>query len=123
MKLVLPAAMRFNAGRPWGVEAEDTAEQEEEERGVSDPHRRHRGASVQERAVDVERGRAERRWWWWQRKVVTPIMAIAAMDTLCSWSADCRGGAGVSFPHSYWWLMLSRSSLARAPGAAGRQAS
>lgn len=79
------------------MEAEDAAEQEEE-CGVSDPHRRHRGGSMQERAVDVERGRAERRWWW-QRKVVTPIMAIAAMDQEYVLFVECRGGVGeVSLP-------------------------
>jgi hypothetical protein len=73
--VVLPAAMRLNAaaGRPRGGDAA------QEEWSVTDPHRRHRGGSVQERTADVARGRAETRWWW-QRKVASPIMAVAAME-------------------------------------------
>ena len=81
-KLVSPAGMRFSAAvgrRTRRGETEEEGEQQEE-RGVSSLHRRRRGGSAQERAADVARGRAESGSWP-QRKLVIPIMAVAAMES------------------------------------------
>jgi hypothetical protein len=78
MKPVSAAGMRFSAAvgrtRARHGETEEEGEQQEE-------WRRHRGgSSVQDRAADdVARGREESGSWR-QRRLVIPIMAVAAME-------------------------------------------
>lgn len=82
MKLVLPPPMRFNAAvgrtRTRRGKMEEEGEQPEEW-GGSSLHWRHRGGRVQEQAADVVRGREESGSWR-QRRLVIPIMAVAAME-------------------------------------------
>jgi len=97
-KLVSPAGMRFSAAvgrRTRRGETEEEGEQQEE-RGVSSLHRRRREGSAQERAADVARGRAESGSWP-QRKLVIPIMAVAAMDW-SSWGEEDEEAAEFGLP-------------------------
>lgn len=103
MKSVFLAATRLNAATGWplGGEAEEPAQ---EEWGGSDPHR---GGSVKQRSVDVARDRGGSRRWW-QRKVVTPIMAVAAMTEHSRKPTVARG------------VQRKRRQSCRLPPAAGR---